>query len=258
MHHTHLEALQVVQKLSYRLAEGGGVGAGTDVSVHPAFTALRSVQTIIETDDIPISLGAQDCYQGPAEQGAFTGEVSCLMLAKLNVSYVIVGHSERRQLFGETDDIVAAKVKAVVGASMTPVMCVGETAEERASGAGPARVTSQVAAGLAGLAALGRAAAASAIAAMVIAYEPIWAIGTGNTAGAAEAQEMCALVRQAVAAVAGDGAAAGVRVQYGGSVKAANAGEIMAGRDVDGLLVGGASLSPDEFAEVVRRSVLKR
>jgi triosephosphate isomerase len=241
MNYNHLEAIQVVQKLSYRLHPDDY--KAVDVSVHPPFTCLRSIQTLIDTDDIPIALGAQNCYW--EEKGAFTGEVSTPMLAKLDVSYVIVGHSERRQLLDETDEDVNRKVKAVLAAGMTPIMCVGETLEERESGGTDFKVTGQVEAGLAGV-------PAGQVGGMVVAYEPIWAIGTGRNATPEDAQATIATIRGAVRSRFGDDAAARVRIQYGGSVKGSNAAELMAGADVDGALVGGASLDPDEFARIVQ------
>jgi triosephosphate isomerase len=245
MHHTHLDAIQVIQKLAFRLDPE--VFATLDVSVHPAFTALRSVQTLLDADKIPIALGAQNCFW--EEKGAFTGEVSPTMLAKLNVRYVLVGHSERRQLFGETDETVNRKVRAVLAAGMTPIMCVGETLDEREAGVTETKVSSQVGEGLAGV-------AAEAVADLVIAYEPIWAIGTGRTASAADAQATISAVRRVVAEQVGPDAAAAIRIQYGGSVKPDNIAELMAQPDIDGALVGGASLDPDEFAAVVQGSVV--
>jgi triosephosphate isomerase len=190
-----------------------------------------------------IELGAQHCHW--EEKGAFTGEVAPVMLAKLQVRYVIAGHSERRQLFGETDEMVNQKVRAILGAGMVPIMCVGETLEEREAGETEAKVVAQVRAGLAGV-------AREAIATMVIAYEPIWAIGTGRTATPEDAQAVCSLVRAEVESVARSEAALSVRVQYGGSVKATNIAELMGQPDIDGALVGGASLDPDEFARIVQ------
>lgn len=241
MNHNHLEAIQTVQKLAYAIERDDH--EAVDVSVHPPFTDLRSVQTVLQADDIPIALGAQDTHQEPA--GAFTGAVSAPMLAKLDVSYVIVGHSERRQLFGESDALVAAKVAAVRSVGMTPIVCVGETLDERRAGGAESRVSEQLAGSLAGC-------GADAFADLVIAYEPIWAIGTGETATAGDAQQMCAHVRARVAASFGAEAAATVRIQYGGSVKPGNAPDLMARPDVDGLLVGGASLDPAEFARIVQ------
>ena len=241
MHYNHLEAIQVVQKLSYLLRPTDY--EAVDVSVHPPFTALRSVQVVLESDKIPISLGAQGCHW--EEKGGFTGEVSPPMLAKLNASYVIVGHSERRELFGETDEDVNRKVKAVLAHGMTPIMCVGETLDEREAGGTDAKVTGQVEAGLAGV-------SREQVGALVIAYEPIWAIGTGRTATASDAQATIATIRAKVQAVHGQAAGASARIQYGGSVKATNVAELMAEDDIDGALVGGASLDPDEFARIVR------
>ena len=211
--------------------------------MHPAFTALRSVQTVLDADRIPIALGAQDCHWEP--QGAFTGEISPLMLAKLNVTYVIVGHSERRQLFGETDESVHAKLRAVLAAGMTPILCVGETLEEREAGDTEAKVAAQVAAGLQGV-------PADLVAGLVVAYEPIWAIGTGRNATPEDAQATISAVRAVVAKQAGRDAAAAVRIQYGGSVKPGNIADLLAQPDIVGALVGGASLDPDEFAAIVQ------
>ncbi|HET9076933.1 MAG TPA: triose-phosphate isomerase [Acidimicrobiales bacterium] len=240
MHLTHLEAINVVQKFSYSLAPDDP--ARVDISIHPPFTALRSVQTVIEADDLPMSLGAQNVHWETS--GAFTGEVSPQMLAKLNVSYVIVGHSERRQIFGETDEMVARKVKAVFAAGMTPIMCVGETIEEREAGGTEERVLGQLGAGLSGL-------DPEQVGRMVVAYEPIWAIGTGRTATPEDAQAVCRAIRAAVVADHGESAGATLRVQYGGSVKAGNAEALMGQPDIDGALVGGASLDPAEFAQIV-------
>ncbi len=241
MNLNHLEAIQVVQKLSYRLdpADYDGV----DVSVHPPFTSLRSIQTLVEADRIPISLGAQNCYW--EESGAYTGEVSAPMLAKLNVSYCIVGHSERRELFGETDEDVRRKLEAVWAAGMTPILCVGETDEEREAGGTEDKVSGQVKSALSGV-------DSGRVAGMVVAYEPIWAIGTGKTATPEDAQSTIGLIRKLVGELHGDDAAASIRIQYGGSVKSSNIAEIMAEPDVDGALVGGASLDPDEFARIVQ------
>ncbi len=241
MHHNHFEAIQTVQKLSYLLVKADY--DAVDVSVHPPFTDLRSVQTVLESDDVPVALGAQHCHW--EDSGAFTGEVSPTMLAKLNVSYVIAGHSERRELFDETDEMVNKKVKAILKAGMTPILCCGETLDEREAGATEAKVSGQVRAGLDGL-------DKEQVAGLVVAYEPIWAIGTGRTASAEDAQAVCSLVRATIAEVAGGEAANGVRVQYGGSVKPSNAAELMAQADIDGALVGGASLLPDDFAAIVQ------
>ncbi|MFP3907451.1 MAG: triose-phosphate isomerase [Acidimicrobiales bacterium] len=241
MHHNHFEAIQCVQKLSYRLTKEDH--EEVDVTVHPPFTDLRSIQTLLQSEKIPVELGAQHCHW--EDKGAFTGEVSPPMLAKLDVTYVIVGHSERRELFGETDETVNKKVKAVIKAGMTPIMCVGETLDEREAGETESKVSGQVTAGLAGV-------TREQVGAMVIAYEPIWAIGTGHTATPDDAQSTCALVRRTVADTFGAEAAAALRVQYGGSVKPGNAPELMSQPDIDGALVGGASLDADDFARIVQ------
>ncbi|MGB3412057.1 MAG: triose-phosphate isomerase [Microthrixaceae bacterium] len=241
MHHNHFEAIQAVQKLHYRL--DGEDHDSVEVSVHPPFTDIRSIQTVIESDKMKILIGAQNCHWEP--KGAFTGEVSAPMLAKLNVSHVIVGHSERRQYFGETDEIVNAKVKAVLGNGMTPILCCGETLEEREAGGAETKVDGQIRAGLAGI-------LPEHVAAMVIAYEPIWAIGTGRTATSDDAQSMCRFIRSVVSDSFGADVAGAVRIQYGGSVKPGNIADLMAQPDIDGALVGGASLDPDEFAALVQ------
>ncbi len=240
MNLTHLEAINVVQKLSYSLASDDPVRV--DISIHPPFTALRSVQTVIDADDLPMALGAQDVHWETS--GAFTGEVSPQMLAKLNVSYVIVGHSERRELFGETDEMVAKKVAAVLTAGMTPIMCVGETLQEREAGDTEAKVLGQLRAGLGRL-------NPEQVSRLVVAYEPIWAIGTGRTATPDDAQSVCAAIRAAVTVDHGEATGAALRIQYGGSVKAATTEALMKQPDVDGALVGGASLDPTEFAQIV-------
>ena len=240
MHANHLEAIQMVQKLSYRLDPADY--QRVDVVVCPPFTALRSVQTVIESDHLAIELGAQNVDWH--DQGAVTGEIAPPMLSKLSVSYVIVGHSERRQLFGETDEVVNKKVRAVLDAGMTPILCVGETEDEREAGEAESKVSGQVRAGLSGV-------SPEEVADLVVAYEPIWAIGTGRTASADDAGDMCGTVRSVVREVAGD-AADSTRVLYGGSVNPGNIAGLMAKRDIDGGLVGGASLDPDQFASVIR------
>ncbi len=240
MNHNHFEAIQTIQKLAYALnAEDYD---HVDVSVHPPYTDLRSVQTVIQADDIPVALGAQNCHWEAS--GAFTGEVSTSMLAKLDVTYVIVGHSERRELFGETDSEVNRKANAVLAAGMTPIVCMGETLEERQAGAAESKVAGQVQGSLAGI-------APEVVAELVLAYEPIWAIGTGETATPADAQQMCGHIRSLVADGWGAAAADGVRIQYGGSVKPGNAPELMGQPDIDGALVGGAALVADDFARIV-------
>lgn len=241
MHHNHFEAIQTVQKLTYLLTKEDH--AEVEVSVHPPFTDIRSVQTVIEADKLEIELGAQHCHW--EDKGAFTGEVSPAFLAKLNVAYVIVGHSERRELFGETDEMVNRKTKAILRHEMTPIVCCGETDAEREAGETEAKVAGQVRAALEGL-------SPEQIGGLVIAYEPIWAIGTGKTAGAADAQAVCSFIRATVSEIAGREAAESVRIQYGGSVKPTNAAELMSQPDIDGALVGGASLVAEDFARIIQ------
>jgi triosephosphate isomerase len=241
MHKTHLEAIRDVQKLSYLLDRGDA--DRVEVVICPPFTALRAVQTLIESDRLPFGLGAQNVH--PEPQGAFTGEISPPMLQALKVSYVIVGHSERRQHFGEDDAFVARKVRAVLAHGMVPILCVGETLEERDAGRTEERVRGQVEAALRGL-------APEDLARVVIAYEPIWAIGTGRNAEPADAGEVIGMIRATVGALASQEVAEAVRIQYGGSVKAGNIRDFMAHPEIDGALVGGASLDPEEFALIVR------
>jgi triosephosphate isomerase (TIM) len=243
MHKTHLEALQLTQKLAWALSREDT--DAVEVVVCPPFTALRTVGTLIDGDKLPIGLGAQNCH--PEPQGAYTGEVSAPMLAKLGCAYVIVGHSERRQQFGETDELVNRKARAALGNGMQPIVCVGETLEEREAGRTAEVVQGQVRGSLAGL-------PGEQVAGLVVAYEPVWAIGTGRAATAEDAQETIALVRGTVAELAGRSAADGLRILYGGSVKASNAEELAAKPEIDGALVGGASLDADEFATIVKGS----
>lgn len=240
MHANHLEAIQMVQKLSYRLDPSDY--ERVDVVVCPPFTSLRSVQTVIESDHLQIQLGAQNCDWH--DEGPYTGEIAPPMLSKLSVRYVIVGHSERRQMLGETNEIVNKKAKAAFADGMTPIICVGETEAQRDAGEAEATVGAQVRGGIEdiGPEMIGRG---------VVAYEPIWAIGTGRTASADDAGAMCGFVRDQVRDVVGD-AADSVRILYGGSVNPGNVAGLMAKRDIDGGLVGGASLDPDTFASVVR------
>ncbi|MCU1392148.1 MAG: tpiA [Ilumatobacteraceae bacterium] len=241
MHNNHFEAIQSVQKLSYLI--GKDDVAAVDVCIHPPFTDIRSIQTLIEADELHYLLGAQNCHW--EDKGAYTGEISPIFLNKLGVRFVICGHSERRELFGETDDVVAKKVAAVQQHGMTPILCVGETLAEREAGDTETKVVGQVRAALAGR-------TAAQVATMVVAYEPIWAIGTGRTATSADAQSVCGSIRACVAELYDAATGDAVRIQYGGSVKAANIAELMAQPDIDGALVGGASLDPDEFARIVQ------
>ena len=241
MNQNHFEAIQCVQKLAYLV--GKDDFASVDVSVHPPFTDIRSVQTLIDADDLKFLLGAQHCHF--EDKGAFTGEVAPVFLAKLSVKYVICGHSERRELFAETDEMVQKKVSAVLSNKMIPIVCVGETLAEREENKTLEKVLGQLRAGLAKL-------TPEQVATIVVAYEPIWAIGTGKTATTADAQEVCHAIRQEIGVLFGAETAAAVRIQYGGSVKAANIAELMRQTDIDGALVGGASLDPDEFARIIQ------
>ena len=244
MNHNHFEAIQSVQKLAYLVGKEDLEAA--DVSIHPPFTDIRSVQTVIDTDKLGYALGAQHCHW--EEKGAFTGEISPVFLAKLGVKYVIVGHSERRELFLETDDDVARKITAIVAQGMTPIICVGETLDEREAGQTEAKVLGQLRAALSGR-------KADKVADMVVAYEPIWAIGTGRTATSQDAQDTCVAIRRCVAEMFGSDTAHSIRIQYGGSVKSSNIAELMAMADIDGALVGGASLDADEFARIAKLGV---
>jgi triosephosphate isomerase (TIM) len=241
MHKTHLEAIQAVQKLSYLLDSGDA--ERVEVVICPPFTALRAVQTLIDADKLPYELAAQNVY--PAEEGAYTGEISPMMLASLRCGYVIAGHSERRRLFGEDDAIVNKKVRAVIGAGMRPILCVGETLAEREAGATEDRVRSQVEAGL-------ERVGTDDAATSVLAYEPVWAIGTGRTAQPGDAGEVVSTIRATIEKLYSADVAAEIRVQYGGSVTAGNIRDFMAHPEIDGALVGGASLDPEEFALIVK------
>ena len=240
MHRDHLEAIQLVQKLAYHLSEEDY--QGQEIVVCPPFVALRSIQTVIQSDRLPLGLGAQSCHA--EDEGAYTGEVSAPMLARLDVEYVICGHSERRALFGETDEVVNAKVRAVQRYGMRPILCVGETLEQREAGQATDVVVGQLRRSLADI-------SIREASELVVAYEPVWAIGTGRTATSNDAQQMCGAIRAEIAEQYGQGIADGLRIQYGGSVKPGNIRELMSLEDVDGALVGGASLSSDDFALIV-------
>ena len=231
----------MVQSLSYQLNTDDY--SHCDISVHPPFTDLRSIQTVLESDNIPILLGAQHCHE--QEKGAYTGEVSTGMLEKLNVKLVIVGHSERREIFNETNSQINAKAKAIFKHHMTPILCVGETLDERDAGIAKDKVKIQLDEGLQGI-------GKDRVGSMVIAYEPIWAIGTGATATPEDAQEMCAHVRDCIRQISGKATAEMVRVQYGGSVKPVNIAELMSQDDIDGALVGGAALEAESFARIAQ------
>ncbi|WP_374312709.1 triose-phosphate isomerase [Microbacterium sp.] len=237
----HLQAVAFVQKLHWTLKDAKHEDGSVEVAVFPPFTDLRTVQTLLDADKIPFALGAQDISSH--DSGAYTGEVSGAFLAKLDNRYVIIGHSERRQYHAETDEVVAAKVPAALRHGLVPVICVGETLEQREE-TGPTAVS------VAQLeTALERVPSDADI---VVAYEPVWAIGTGQVASPEQAQEVCAALRAVIAEKLGDDAAARTRVLYGGSVKAANIASFMREPDVDGALVGGASLVVDEFAAIIR------
>jgi triosephosphate isomerase (TIM) len=241
MHNNHFEAIALTQKLAFTLVEKDFTAA--DIVVLPPFTALRSVQTLIEGDKLQLLWGAQDV--SPHEDGAYTGDVSARMLAKLGCRFVLAGHSERRQYHHEDDALVNAKVRAVLGREMTPVLCVGEPLAVRQAGGYLELVLGQLDGGLAGL-------TAEQVGGLVVAYEPVWAIGTGEVATPQDAQEVCQAIRARISAVHGVATGSGTRILYGGSVKPDNMPAIMAERDIDGALVGGASLDPGEFVRICR------
>lgn len=243
MNLNHQEAVVLVQKLAWTLADKRHDYGKAEVIVLPPFTDIRSVQTLVDGDKLSIGYGAQDVSVHPS--GAYTGEISAAMLAKLGCGYVVVGHSERRQYHAETDAVVAQKAAAALGAGITPIVCVGEGLEVRQDSSHVAFCAAQVAGSLDGL-------SAEQVAGLVIAYEPVWAIGTGEVATPEDAQEVCSAIRAQVKETYGAAAADGVRVLYGGSVKANNIVGIMAKPDVDGALVGGASLVAEEFAAICR------
>ena len=242
MNCNHVEAAGLVQKLDWTLKDGHYDASKSECALIVPFTDIRTVQTLVEGDKIPMAYGAQDVSLYAS--GAYTGEISADMLAKLKCAYVVVGHSERRDYHGETDEIINAKAKVVLAAGMIPIVCCGEKLDIRKAGEQVPFVLAQVDICLAGL-------TAEQGASLVIAYEPVWAIGTGEVATPEAAQEVCGAIRERVAATFGAEAADKVRIQYGGSVKANNIVDIMAKPDVDGALVGGASLNADEFAKIV-------
>ena len=241
MNNTHHEAIKLVQQLGYELA--GHNYRDVEVAVCPPFTSVRTVQTLIESDRLEFALGAQNMHFEAS--GAYTGEVSAQMLNALRCKYVILGHSERRELFGETDENVYKKVKVAFQNDLVPIMCCGETESEREAGETQSKVERQVRAGLAGL-------RPEQLRETVVAYEPIWAIGTGKTATPDDAQETISYARRVIAEEFSTDTAGEVRILYGGSVKAGNAKALMSQADVDGALVGGASLDAAEFAAIVK------
>jgi triosephosphate isomerase len=237
----HLEAIALVQKLAFTFTDADF--DATEIVVLPPFTDIRSVQTMVDGDHLRIGYGAQDL--SPYDSGAYTGDVSGVMLAKLGCSYVVVGHSERRQHHHEGDDVVNAKLVAAYRHGITPILCVGESLEVRESGTHCEHTSAQLRAALNGV-------AAEPARSLVVAYEPIWAIGTGEVATPEDAQQVCGELRTTLAELYSGDLADGVRVLYGGSVKPDNVAAIMSQSDVDGALVGGASLSPEDFAKIVR------
>jgi triosephosphate isomerase (TIM) len=239
----HLQATHLVQKLSWLLQDARHDFAAVEVAVLPPFTDIRSVQTLIDGDRLEIRHGAQDL--SVHDSGAYTGEISGAFLAKLGCTYVVVGHSERREHHAETDDTVGAKIRAAYRHGLTPIFCCGEGLEIRQNGTHVEHVLGQVEAALAGL-------PVEQARSLVVAYEPIWAIGTGEVATPEDAQEVCAAIRTKLADLYSGDTADGIRILYGGSVKSGNVAAIMAGDDVDGALVGGASIDPAEFAAIAR------
>jgi triosephosphate isomerase len=243
----HLEAIALVQRIAFDLRQRET--DAVEVVVIPPFTDLRSVQTLVDGDRLPLGYGAQDL--SPHVSGAYTGDISGPMLAKLGCSYVVVGHSERREYHVETDALVAAKAKAAVAHGLTPIVCVGETEQVRDAGRHIEHCTDSLDASLDGV----EVADAAGQPGLVVAYEPVWAIGTGRSAGPGDAQEMCAAIRERIAKRFGSAFADGLRVLYGGSVKPANARDLLAGPDVDGALVGGASIVADDYTAIVRAAL---
>lgn len=239
----HQQATHLVQKLAWTLDDAKHDYDDVEVAVVPPFTDLRTVQTLVDGDKLKIKYGAQDI--SAHDSGAYTGEISGAFLAKLGVTYAVIGHSERREYHNETDEVVNAKVKAAYRHGLTPIMCVGEKLEVRKAGRHVEHTLAQVDGGLAGI-------PAEQAASIVIAYEPVWAIGTGEVATPEDAQEVCAAIRRRVGELYSAELAAGVRVLYGGSVKSSNVAGIMVKEDVDGALVGGAALEAGEFAAIAR------
>jgi triosephosphate isomerase len=237
----NLEAIAVTQKLAYSLEERDF--DAVDVVIIPPFTDIRSVQTLVDGDRLRISYGAQDI--SPEKSGAFTGDISGSMLKKLDCSFVIVGHSERRAIHGESYELVNRKIRAVLDNEMTPIFCIGEELAIRESGNQVEYVLNQVRAGLKGL-------HKPDLKKIVFAYEPVWAIGTGKTATPEDAQEVCSAIRNELKKIANEEIAENAKILYGGSVKSANVVDIMRQTDVDGALVGGASLDPEEFARICK------
>ncbi|SDS54786.1 triose-phosphate isomerase [Paraoerskovia marina] len=243
MNQDHHQATHLVQKLAWTLKDAKHDFDSVEVAVLPPFTDLRSVQTLVDADKLDIRYGAQDV--SAHESGAYTGEISPVMLAKLGVTYVAIGHSERRAYHGEDEAVTNAKIRSAFGQGIVPILCVGEGLDVRKAGNQVEHTLAQVDGALDGL-------GAEQAAQIVIAYEPVWAIGTGEVATPEDAQEVCGAIRARLAELYGAELADGVRVLYGGSVKSGNVAAIMAQPDVDGALVGGACLDAEEFAKIVR------
>ena len=241
MNLNHLEAIAVTQKLVYSLDDKDY--DAVDVAVIPPFTDLRSVQTLVDGDRLRLLYGAQDL--SPDTNGAFTGDISGAMLAKLGCTFVVVGHSERRAIHHEDDNLINRKIKAALANDLTPIFCVGEELAIREAGTHVAYVLRQVRAGLANF-------TEPQLKKIVIAYEPVWAIGTGKTATPEDAQEVCAAIRHEIAEIGAPEIADNMRLLYGGSVKSVNIAEIMQKADIDGALIGGASLDPEELAKIAK------
>lgn len=243
MNMDHLEAIHLVQGLNQELTDANFDFAAVEVAVIPPFTDIRSVQTVVEGDEMKIKYGAQDV--STHENGAYTGEISASMLSKLGCSFIVVGHSERREYHGESDALVGEKARVALAAGMTPIICCGEGLDVRKAGNQVSHVLAQIDGALKGM-------SADDVKKSVIAYEPIWAIGTGEVATPEDAQEVCGAIRVRVSELYDAETADAVRILYGGSVKSSNVADIMAKEDVDGALVGGASLKADEFAKIAR------
>jgi triosephosphate isomerase len=243
MNMDHVQGITLLQKLAWTLSDAKHDYSRVEVAVFPPFTDLRGVQTLVQGDELDIAYGAQDLSQ--FDSGAYTGDISGQFLNKLGCKYVLVGHSERRTIHGESDEALNAKVKAAYRHNLVPVLCIGEGLEIRQAGNHVQHTLDQLRADVEGL-------TAEQAAGLVVAYEPVWAIGTGEVAGPEDAQEMCAAIRAELTELFDADVAAKVRLLYGGSVKASNAAAILKERDVDGVLVGGASLDPAEFANIVR------
>lgn len=239
----HLQGTHLVQKLDWTLRDAKHDFGAVEVAVVPPFTDLRSVQTLVEGDRLALRYGAQDL--SPEDSGAFTGDISGAFLAKLGCTYAVVGHSERRAGHGETDKVVASKAVAAFRHGLVPIVCVGEGLEVRQAGEHVAHVVAQIEGSLAGV-------TPEQARTVVVAYEPVWAIGTGEVATPEDAQEVCAAIRSTLGSLYDTETAQAIRILYGGSVKSGNVASIMAGVDVDGALVGGASLEAEEFAAICR------